>query len=125
MASREEKVALFKSIGLGDVKIEETLKNESLSNFLCEIINTVNYLFIYFQLIIKKIFFFNYKKARSFLKNNESIDKTTGVLLYHIATRVKTQIKNRLSFIIENVMNKNLLSEAQLNGNLFFKIKRI
>lgn len=46
MASREEKVALFKSIGLGDVKIEETLKNESLSNFLCEIINTVNYLFI-------------------------------------------------------------------------------
>ena len=68
MASREEKVALFKSIGLGDVKIEETLKNESLSNFLCEIINTVNYLFIYFQLIIKMIFFFQLQKGKIIFK---------------------------------------------------------
>jgi hypothetical protein len=42
MASREEKGALFKLIGLGEKKIEETIKNESLSNLLVEVINQVS-----------------------------------------------------------------------------------
>lgn len=42
MASREEKATLFKLIGLGEKKIEETMKNESLSNLLVEIINQVS-----------------------------------------------------------------------------------
>lgn len=41
MSTKEEKVNLFKLIGLSDQKIEETLKNESLSNFLVEIITDV------------------------------------------------------------------------------------
>jgi hypothetical protein len=42
MTSREEKATLFKLIGLGEKKIEETIKNESLSNLLVEIINQVS-----------------------------------------------------------------------------------
>ena len=41
MGSREEKISLYKLIGLGDQKIEETLKNEPLSNLLVQIINHV------------------------------------------------------------------------------------
>ena len=42
MSTKEEKVILFKLIGLSDQKIEETLKNESLTNFLVEIITDVS-----------------------------------------------------------------------------------
>jgi hypothetical protein len=41
MTSKEEKINLFKLICLSDQKIEETVKNEALSNFLVEIITYV------------------------------------------------------------------------------------
>lgn len=41
MASKEEKVNALKYLGLNEQKIEETLKNEALSNFLIEISNHV------------------------------------------------------------------------------------
>ena len=44
MSNTEDKSALFKLIGLSDQKIEETIKNEPLSNFLIEIINHVGFL---------------------------------------------------------------------------------
>ncbi len=41
-ASKEEKSAMFKAIGLGDLKVEETLKNEPLSNLLYELVISVS-----------------------------------------------------------------------------------
>lgn len=41
MATKEEKFRLFRLINLSDQKIEETLKNESLSTFLVEIVTIV------------------------------------------------------------------------------------
>ena len=41
MATREEKIVLLRYIGLTDQKIEETIKNETLTNLLVEIINHV------------------------------------------------------------------------------------
>lgn len=57
-------------------------------------------------------------KAKNVLKtkDNEQLDKTVGILIYHLATKAKAQIKNRFSFLVENICNKNLNSEAQLNG---------
>ncbi len=65
MVSKEEKVTLFKSIGLGDVKIEETLKNESLSNFLCEIINSVGFILIIWK-FSNKFYKLKIKRVKSF-----------------------------------------------------------
>ena len=42
MATKEEKSALFKLICLSDQKIEDTVKNETLSKFLVEIITHVS-----------------------------------------------------------------------------------
>ena len=40
--NKEEKVALLRLIGLSDQKIDETLKNESLTLILIETISIVN-----------------------------------------------------------------------------------
>ena len=42
MAIKEEKANLFRLIGLSDQKIEETIKNESLSTFLVEVVSIVS-----------------------------------------------------------------------------------
>ena len=52
------------------------------------------------------------------MNNNEtSFEKTTGALLYQIAAKIKTQIRNRLQFLVENTVNRNLNNEPQLTGN--------
>jgi hypothetical protein len=49
------------------------------------------------------------------------MDKTVGTLLYHIATKLKSQIKNRMNILIEYVIKKKLLNEPQLNGRMTVK----
>ena len=44
------------------------------------------------------------------------MDKTAANLLYQIAAKIKSQIKNRTNFLVENVVEKKLLNEPQLNG---------
>lgn len=95
--NRDEKLNLLKLIGFSDQKSEETLKNEVISNQLCDLI----------------------VKAKSCLNLNgdkNEIEKSIGILLYHIATKAKTQIKNRFDYLVKNVCNKNLTSEVQLNA---------
>jgi len=94
MAIKEEKANLFRLIGLSDQKIEETIKNESLSTFLVEVVS-----------IAKKV-----------ANSEQPFDKGVSVLLYQLATKIKSQIKNRSSFIIEKIVNKKLLTEPQLNA---------
>ena len=45
-----------------------------------------------------------------------SIDKDVGKLLYNIATKLKTQIKNHQAMIVEYIVQKKITSEIQLNG---------
>ena len=57
-------------------------------------------------------------KGKTFLKNGEQFEKSTGVLLYQIGTKLKSQFENRLQFLVENVVKKNLNSELQLTGKI-------
>jgi glutaminyl-tRNA synthetase len=53
------------------------------------------------------------------LNNNETtFEKTTGALLYQVAAKIKSQIRNRLNFLVENTVNKNLNNEPQLTAAL-------
>lgn len=45
-----------------------------------------------------------------------NVDKTQGVLLYHLATRMKTQISAHRPLLIKYVATRKLVSEQQLNG---------
>jgi glutaminyl-tRNA synthetase len=103
MANKDEKVALLRLIGLSDQKIDETLKNESLTVLLIETIN-----------IAKKV-----------ANTDQAFEKGVGVLLYQLATKLKSQIKNRLNFLIENIVKKNLITEAQLTASFEFFLSHL
>lgn len=94
MASEADKTTLLKLICLNDQKIKETLKNEQLSNFFVEIINL----------------------ATKISKSAEPFEKGVSVLIYSLATKFKSQLKNRLEFLIDNIVNKKLLSDLQLTA---------
>lgn len=94
MSSEAEKVELLKLICLSEQKIKETLKNEQLSSFFVEIITY----------------------AKSVKNTSEPYDKVVSVLIYSLATKFKPQLKNRLNFLIDNILNKNLASELQLTA---------
>ncbi len=56
-------------------------------------------------------------KAHGLLKTDK-VDKQLGMLIYHLATKSKAQIKNHLNYLVENICNKNLKSELQLDGKI-------
>ena len=56
-------------------------------------------------------------KASAISEKNENFEKSTGVLLYQLATKIKSQIKFRTNFLVEKIVKAELKNEAQLNGN--------
>lgn len=94
MTTEVEKVNLLKLICLNDQKIKETIKNEQLSTFLAEIITY----------------------AQSVAKNTEPFDKVVSVLIYSLGTKIKSQLKSHLNFLVDNIVNKNLASDLQLTA---------
>ena len=51
-----------------------------------------------------------------------TIDKSVGTLLYHIATKLKTQVRHREPLLVEYVTSKKISSEVQLNGEICIDI---
>ncbi|XP_055958288.1 glutamine--tRNA ligase [Patella vulgata] len=87
-----ELVDLFVGIGLTEQKAKETIKNEQVSKNLKGAIDTA-----------------------SSVSNGKDL-KEVGKLLYHIATKLKAQIKNRQPLLVEYVVKKKISSENQLNA---------
>lgn len=96
MTSESEKTDLLKLICLSDQKIKDTIRNEQLTNVLVEII----------------------KYAKTKDNTNEPFDKAVIVLIYALGSKLKSQIKNRQNFLVENIVNNNLLTELQLTAAL-------
>ncbi|XP_014664975.1 PREDICTED: glutamine--tRNA ligase-like [Priapulus caudatus] len=93
-AMADETKKLFMSIGLSENKALETLKNETLSEQLKAAI----------------------EEAQKHC--SDGIDKATGNLLYHVATKLKKQVKHRLAFLTEYVASGNIATELQLTAAL-------
>ncbi|RNA15970.1 glutamine--tRNA ligase [Brachionus plicatilis] len=93
MTTPEEKTEYLRFIGLNDQKIQETLKNETLTSLLLEIVHHA-----------KKVV------------NGLTLEKSSANLLYQTGTKMKSQIKNRLPLLVESVVNKNLTTEPQLTA---------
>ncbi|KAK6175326.1 hypothetical protein SNE40_013814 [Patella caerulea] len=87
-----ELVDLFVGIGLTEQKAKETIKNDQVSKNLKGAIDTA-----------------------STVSNGKDL-KEVGKLLYHIATKLKAQIKNRQPLLVEYVVKKKISSENQLNA---------
>lgn len=45
--------------------------------------------------------------------------------MYQLATKLKTQLKNRLSFLIESIVKKSLLTEPQLTATFEYFLSNL
>lgn len=82
---------LFCSIGLNEKKAEETLKNGNLSSRLLDIL----------------------KEAAKYGSYSEN-----GMLYYHLASKIKPTIENRIPFLVKNIAGRKLNNPQQVDAAL-------
>jgi len=90
----DELIPLFMNLGLTEQKAKETLKNKNLSSNLSNVAETAG---------------------------KESGDmKTSGSLLYHVASKLKPQKWHYMPILVKYVMNNKIDSELRLNAAMEF-----
>ncbi|KAL5013471.1 hypothetical protein ScPMuIL_007741 [Solemya velum] len=94
MADQENMLSLFTSIGLSEQKAKETAKNEQVSQNLRKMIEKA-----------KKV-------------GPGEVDKETGKLLYHLATRLKSQVQPFQALLVEYLASRRIHTEVKLNAAL-------
>ncbi|KAG5345636.1 SYQ ligase, partial [Acromyrmex heyeri] len=92
LAENEEDVKLFQTIGLSEQKAKETLKNANITK--------------------------NLKLAINEAAKHGAITQDTGILLYHLASKTKNQIIDKIPFIINYIVEKKLDSVQRIDAAL-------
>lgn len=129
MAS-DDVAQLFVSIGLSEAKAKETLKNTAVSAHLkscIDIVSSQDKLIGSTQLslplndwqFLKSQPLNLYAFQQGSQHTNNGVSKAHGMLLYHIATKIKAQISGHLALLTKYVVEGKIDSELRLNGNLF------
>ncbi|KAL6268379.1 hypothetical protein P5V15_001512 [Pogonomyrmex californicus] len=98
-AGNEDDVKLFQSIGLSEQKARETLKNANVTK--------------------------NLKLAINEAVKHGSITQDTGVLLYHLASKIKNQIADKISFITNYIVEKKLDNIQRLDVALIYLLANV
>ncbi|CAK9291915.1 unnamed protein product [Gordionus sp. m RMFG-2023] len=80
------------SIGLSIEKANQTIKNEALTRLL--------------------------KSSIEKVKEYGEVDKPTGIFIYNLVTKIKPQIKNHLSLLLDYIGSKRITNDVQLNAAL-------
>jgi len=93
--SADSLVELFIGIGLSEAKAKDTVKNGNLSK--------------------------NLEEAITFTQNAQ-ISQAQGMLLYHIASKIRPQIKQHIGFLAKYVTDGKLDSELRVNAALEYLI---
>lgn len=89
---KEDDVKLFQSIGLSEQKAKETLKNKQVSNNL--------------KLVITEA------------SKYGNLTAEIGTLLYHLASKIKNQILDKISFIVKYISEKKLDTTQRVDAGL-------
>ena len=95
----ETDVKLFQSIGLSEQKAKETLKNKQVSN--------------------------NLKLAITEANKHGTITPEIGILLYHLASKVKHQIVDKLPFVAKYITEKKLDTTQRVDAALSFLLSHV
>ncbi|XP_076160677.1 glutaminyl-tRNA synthetase isoform X2 [Ptiloglossa arizonensis] len=95
----EDDIKLFESIGLSKQKAKETLKNKQISN--------------------------NLKCAIEEANKYEIITPEVGILLYHLASKIKNQIADKLPFVVKYIAEKKLDTTQRIDAGLSFLLHHI
>ncbi|XP_623880.1 probable glutamine--tRNA ligase isoform X2 [Apis mellifera] len=95
----KDDIQLFESIGLSEQKAKETLKNKQVSN--------------------------NLKLAIIEANKYGIITPEIGILLYHLASKIKNQIVDKLSFLAKYIAEKKLDTIQRLDAGLNYLLNHI
>ncbi|PSN34384.1 putative glutamine--tRNA ligase [Blattella germanica] len=99
MGNQDDLVTLFVSIGLSEQKAKETLKNEALTKNLKEVIEEA-------------------------VKNEGSL-KQVGMLLYHLASKTKSQVNHFLPMLVKYIVIRKLDSTLQIDAALEYLLSHL
>ncbi|KAG5318412.1 SYQ ligase, partial [Pseudoatta argentina] len=91
-AENEEDIKLFQTIGLSEQKAKETLKNVNITK--------------------------NLKLAINEAAKHGVLTQDTGILLYHLASKTKNQIIDKIPFITNYIVEKKLDSVQRIDAAL-------
>ena len=95
----EDDVKLFQSIGLSEQKAKETLKNKQVSN--------------------------NLKLAVTEATKYGTVTPEIGILLYHLASKIKHQIADKLPFVAKCITEKKLDTTQRVDAALSFLLSHV
>ncbi|CAL7935098.1 unnamed protein product [Xylocopa violacea] len=95
----EDDCNLFQSIGLSELKAKETLKNKQVSN--------------------------NLKLAITEADKHGIITPEIGILLYHLASKIKNQIADKSPFIAKYIAEKKLDTIQRVDAGLNYLLNHI
>ncbi|XP_060519696.1 probable glutamine--tRNA ligase [Cylas formicarius] len=96
--AEEGNVSEFVKLGLSEQKARETTKNAAVTNTLLAIVKEVRQV---------------------------ALSDGTGILLYHLATRIKPQIHHHLPLLIKYVVSKKLDSTMRVDKAIEFALNNI
>ncbi|XP_069684167.1 probable glutamine--tRNA ligase [Periplaneta americana] len=99
MSAQDDFMKLFLTIGLSEQKAVETLKNDVLSKHLKYVIEEA-------------------------VKNKGSL-KEIGMLLYHLAARIKVQISHFIPMLVEYIVTKKLDSQQRIDAALEYLLSHL
>lgn len=98
MEAQEDVLKKFIGLGLSESKAKETIKNSNVTNNLLTIIKLVN---------------------------SDAIPQPNGILLYHLATKMKPQMARHLPILVEYIMQNNLDSTLRVDKAIEYAIGHI
>ncbi|CAK1551825.1 unnamed protein product [Leptosia nina] len=96
--SPEETIEGFKKIGLSEQKAKETLKNANVTKFLLQILSEVDV---------------------------QKLQPGVGLLLYHLATKIKPQSVGKLPFICKYIADGRLDSTLRIDAALEYVLSHL
>ncbi|KAL3851861.1 hypothetical protein ACJMK2_015562 [Sinanodonta woodiana] len=96
----DETVALFIGIGLSEQKARETLKNDQLSQHLKQAI-----------------------LQAAAASPAAATDREVGKFLYHVATKMKSQVRKHQNFLVSYIATKKIITEAQLEAGMSYLLE--
>lgn len=99
MTADIEDIKLFQTIGLSEQKAIETLKNAQVTKHL--------------------------KFSITEAAKHGTVNSENGTLLYHLATKVKAQIIDKVPFIAESIVNKKLDTVQRVDAALNYFLSNI
>ena len=119
MEDGRDLVQLFVSIGLSEIKAKETLKNANVSAHLKNCIDSVMPALFYCFFLLLIMLKFNVLivlQVTSIVKGG--INKDQGLLLYHVATKIKPQTSSHIPLLCRYIVEGKIDKEIRLTGML-------